>query len=212
MEDKKIYSKSFIFSPFQENTYVLYNEKKEAVIIDPGMENRAEEEEIDSFIERNDLKVQRVLLTHAHIDHVFGLNHCVEKYNVSVAMHPDSIDVLKYASRSAELYGFDFSLGEYTIDILEEGDVIEFGLMVLFVPGHVPGHLVFYKEDQKEMWVGDVLFFGSIGRTDLPGGDHDLLIDGIKRKILTLDDHIVIHSGHGKDTTIGFERAHNPFL
>ena len=212
MTDTKIFSKSFIFSPFQENTYVLYDENKNAVIIDPGMQNSTEEREISSFIEKNNLKVNRILLTHAHLDHVFGLNYAVNKYEVPVAMHTDSIDVLKHAPLSAEMYGFDFSLEDYTIEPIEEGDVIEFGLKVLFVPGHVPGHLVFYKEEQQEMWVGDVLFYGSIGRTDLPGGDHDLLINGIKKKLLPLDGDIKVHSGHGQDTSIGFERDHNPFL
>lgn len=212
MNDIKIVGKSFIFSPFQENTYVLYDERKNAVIIDPGMENSQEEKEISDFIESKGLKVTRILLTHAHLDHVFGLNYAVEKYNVPVGMHADSIDVLRAAPLSANVYGFDLSLNEFDIEVIEEGDTIEFGMKVLFVPGHVPGHLVFHKVEQKEMWVGDVLFYGSIGRTDLPGGDHDLLIKGIKSKILPLDDDIRIHSGHGQDTSIGFERKNNPFL
>ena len=212
MQDTKILSNSFIFNPFQENTYVLYNSDGNAVVIDPGMQNRAEEEEISNFITDNNLTVERVLLTHAHIDHVFGLNYICERYNVKVAMHPDSIDVLKSVPSYSSMYGFDFSLGDFEIETIEEGDLVEFGMKSLFVPGHVPGHLVFYKEEQAEMWVGDVLFYGSIGRTDLPGGDHDLLIEGIKRKLLPLDGDIVVHSGHGQDTTIGFERLNNPFL
>lgn len=212
MQDTKIVSKSFIFSPFQENTYVLYNSEGKAVVIDPGMQNRAEEEEFSKFIADNNLTVERVLLTHAHIDHVFGLNYICEKYNVKVAMHPESIDVLRSVPSYSSMYGFDFSLGDFEIETIEEGDLVEFGMKSLFVPGHVPGHLVFYKEEQAEMWVGDVLFYGSIGRTDLPGGDHDLLIDGIKSKLLPLDDDIIVHSGHGQDTSIGFERLNNPFL
>lgn len=212
MQDTKIVSKSFIFSPFQENTYILYNSEGKAVVIDPGMQNRAEEEEISNFIADNNLTVERVLLTHAHIDHVFGLNYICERYNVKVAMHPESIDVLRSVPSYSSMYGFDFSLGDFEIETIEEGDLVEFGMKSLFVPGHVPGHLVFYKEEQAEMWVGDVLFYGSIGRTDLPGGDHDLLIEGIKRKLLPLDGDIVVHSGHGQDTTIGFERLNNPFL
>jgi glyoxylase-like metal-dependent hydrolase (beta-lactamase superfamily II) len=212
MQDSKIFSKSFVFSPFQENTYLLYNSEREAVVIDPGMQNKGEEEEISKFISDNNLKLSRIILTHAHIDHVFGVNYLAEKYQLNVAMHEDSIDVLKSVPDYASVYGFDFSLGNYTIEVIEEGSEIEFGLTVLFVPGHVPGHLVFYKEAQKEMWVGDVLFYGSIGRTDLPGGNHDLLIKGIKEKILPMDSDIVVYSGHGPSTTIGFERSNNPFL
>jgi len=210
--DSKIFSKSFTFSPFQENTYVLYNNTGEAVIIDPGMHNSKEEKELTNFIKDNNLKVKRVLLTHAHIDHVFGLNYATETFNVPVGMHKDSIEVLKQVPAHASMYGFIYELGDYRIETITEGDLVEFGMKVLFVPGHVPGHLVFYKEDQAEMWAGDVLFYGSIGRTDLPGGDHDLLISGIKNKLLPLDGNTVVHSGHGQDTKIGFERDHNPFL
>lgn len=207
-----IYSKNFIFSPFEENTYVLYDDLNNAIVVDPGMQNREEEKEISDFIAKKELKITRVLLTHAHLDHIFGLDYITSKYKVKAAMHPDSIDVLKSAPLQANLYGFDLSLGDFDIEIIEEGDLVEFGLKALFVPGHVPGHLVFYKKEQKEMWAGDVLFRGSIGRTDLPGGDHALLISGIKSKLLCLEDDIIVHSGHGPDTTIGFERKHNPFL
>lgn len=207
-----IYSKNFIFSPFEENTYVLYDDLKNAIVIDPGMVNSSEEEEFSLFIKDKGLKITRILLTHAHLDHIFGLNYVAQKYKVNVAMHPDSIDVLRSAPNQAKLYGFDFPLSDFKIEIIEEGDEVEFGLKVLFVPGHVPGHLIFFKEEQKEMWAGDVLFRGSIGRTDLPGGDHDLLIKGIKSKLLTLEDDICVHSGHGPDTYIGYERKNNPFL
>jgi glyoxylase-like metal-dependent hydrolase (beta-lactamase superfamily II) len=210
--DKKIHSKSFTFSPFQVNTYVLYNSEGDAIVIDPGMQNRREEEEISKFIEEKELTIKRVLLTHAHIDHVFGINYMTEKYSVPLAMHSDSIDVLKTVPTYASAYGYDFPLKEYEIETIEEEDIVEFGLKALFVPGHVPGHLVFYKEEQDEMWAGDVLFYGSIGRTDLPGGDHQLLVDGIEQKIINLPDATVVHSGHGQDTRIGFERKNNPFL
>lgn len=212
MSDTKLVSKSFIFSPFQENTYILYNSNSDAVIIDPGMQNKEEEKEISDFIIEKNLNIKKVLLTHAHIDHVFGLNYICAKYDVKVAMHPDSVDVLRSVPNYSSLYGFDFTLGDFEIETIEEDDIVDFGLKSLFVPGHVPGHLVFYNEDQGEMWAGDVLFYGSIGRTDLPGGDHDLLIDGIKRKLLPLDDNVIVHSGHGQDTSIGFERLNNPFL
>ncbi len=212
VNDSLIYSKTFVFSPFQENTYLLYNSAGDAVVIDPGMQNEKEEAEISQFIIDNNLKLKRILLTHAHIDHVFGLNYLAEKYHLKVAMHQDSIAVLKSVPDYAGSYGFDFSLGDFEIEVIKEGDKIEFGMDVLFVPGHVPGHLVFYKEEQAEMWVGDVLFYGSIGRTDLPGGDHNLLISGIKEKLLPLNGDITVHSGHGPSTTIGFERLNNPFL
>ena len=153
-----------------------------------------------------------MLLTHAHIDHVFGLNYVVDKYQVPVVMHRDSIAVLNAVPEYAKVYGFDIHFGDFKIEEVDEGDEVEFGLKVLHIPGHVPGHLVFYHSQQAEAWVGDVLFYMSIGRTDLPGGNHRLLISGIKDKLFKLPDDVKVYSGHGPATSIGFEKTHNPFL
>jgi glyoxylase-like metal-dependent hydrolase (beta-lactamase superfamily II) len=210
--DKKIWSKVFVFSPFQENTYVLYNSQNKAIVIDPGMQNAAEERLFSDFLLEKGLTLEKVLLTHAHIDHIFGLNYVVEKYNVPVVMHKDSIAVLNSVPDYASVYGFDFVVGDYDIEVIDENDKTAFDLNVLHIPGHVPGHLVFYHPEQAEAWVGDVLFYQSIGRTDLPGGDHQLLISGIKDKLFKLPENVRIYSGHGPTTNLGFEKENNPFL
>ena len=210
--DNKLNAKVYVFSPFQENTYILFDDHKRAVVIDPGMENPHEEKKFSDFLTVNGLTLEKVLLTHAHIDHIFGLNYVVDKYNVPVVMHRDSIAVLNAVPEYAKVYGFDIHIGEYRIEEVDEGDEIEFGLEVLHIPGHVPGHLVFYHPQQAEAWVGDVLFYMSIGRTDLPGGNHRLLITGIKEKLFELPDNVKIYSGHGPVTSIGFEKVNNPFL
>jgi glyoxylase-like metal-dependent hydrolase (beta-lactamase superfamily II) len=210
--DKKIRSKAFVFSPFQENTYVLYNSQNKAIVIDPGMQNVHEEKIFSDFLTEKGLTLEKVLLTHAHIDHIFGLNYVVEKYNVPVVMHKDSIAVLNSVPDYASVYGFDFVVGDYDIEVIDENDKTAFDLNVLHIPGHVPGHLVFYHPEQAEAWVGDVLFYQSIGRTDLPGGDHQLLISGIKDKLFKLPENVRIYSGHGPTTNLGFEKENNPFL
>jgi len=212
LNDNILNIKTFVFSPFQENTYVLYDDKNYAVVVDPGMQNKQEEKEFSDFISNKQLILKRIVLTHAHIDHVFGLDYVVNKYQIPVALHKDSIGVLSSVPQYAGAYGYDFSVGDYQYELLNEGDEIEFGLKVLHVPGHAPGHLVFYQPKTNEAWVGDVLFYQSIGRTDLPGGDYQLLIDGIKKKILTLPPNVKAYSGHGQTTTIGFEKENNPFL
>ena len=210
--DKNLICKTFVFSPFQENTFLLYDDSRKAVVIDPGMENRYEEEKFSQFLEGNDLKLEKVLLTHCHIDHVFGLNYVTRKYNVPVVLHPDSIPVLQQVPAYAGLYGYDFELADYTFLEVDEGQEVDFGLQVLHVPGHVPGHLVFYHPQSLRAWVGDVLFYMSIGRTDLPGGDYGLLIRGIKEKLFKLPELVQVFPGHGPETTIGFEMKNNPFL
>ena len=210
--DNKLKAKVFVFSPFQENTYILFDDSKKAVVIDPGMENPDEEKKFSDFLIDNGLTLEKVLLTHAHIDHIFGLNYVVDKYNVPVVMHRDSVAVLNGVPEYAKVYGFDIQISDYNLEEVDEGDEIDFGLKVLHIPGHVPGHLVFYHSQQAEAWVGDVLFYMSIGRTDLPGGNHHLLISGIKEKLFNLPDDVKIYSGHGPATSIGFEKAHNPFL
>ena len=210
--DNKIISKVFVFSPFQENTYVLYNENNKAIVIDPGMQNPQEEKIFSDFLNEKNLTLEKVLLTHAHIDHIFGLNYVVDNYHVPVLMHTDSIAVLNAVPGYARGYGFDFKVGNYSIEEVDENTNMDFGLKALHIPGHVPGHLVFYHPGQAEAWVGDVLFYMSIGRTDLPGGNHNLLISGIKEKLFKLPDNVKVYSGHGPTTSIGFEKENIPFL
>lgn len=206
---------TFTFNPFQENTYVLYDESKECVIIDPGCYNHAEEKDLSAFIKDNDLKPVHLLNTHCHIDHVLGNKYVAETYQLKLSMHKADLPLLESLVQVGQMYGVPASPSPAPEIFLEEGDVVKFGkakLDILFAPGHAPGHIVFIHHEQKFIIGGDVLFQGSIGRTDLPGGDYDTLIRSIKTKLLPLEDEYVVHSGHGPITNIGFERKNNPFL
>lgn len=207
--------KTFTFNPFMENTYLLYDESKEAVIFDPGCYEKYEQVELDKFIEQEALKVSHLVNTHCHIDHVLGNAYVKRKYGVPLYIHQNDHPVLKSVAAYAPNYGFA-GYEEVQPDFyLSEKDKLKFGnttMDILFVPGHAPGHLVFYHAPTGICIAGDTLFQGSIGRTDLPGGDHQTLIDAIKEQMFTLPDNTKVYPGHGAMTTIGFEKAHNPFV
>ncbi len=206
--------KSFTFNPLQENTYILYDETKECVIIDPGCYEREEEEELVSFIEDNNLKVVLLLNTHCHIDHVLGNYFVKAKYKVKLLIHPKDEPVLKAVKVYAPNYGLSQYQEALPDGFFEEGEIISWGnqqLKVLFVPGHSPGHVAFHHQVKKIVIGGDVLFLNSIGRTDLPGGNFETLINSIHQKLFTLQDDTTVYPGHGLKTTIGFEKKSNPF-
>lgn len=209
-----IYVKSFVFNPFMENTYVLYDDTKECVIIDPGCYEAYEKKELKDFIVENELKVVKLLNTHCHIDHVFGNKYVKEEFGVELYIHQLDEQTLKAVKSYAPAYGFT-NYEEATADkYLDEGDTVEFGqstLDVVFVPGHAPGHIAFISKTDKVCIGGDVLFQGSIGRTDLPGGDFDTLIKSIHEKIFPLGDDFTVYSGHGPSTNVGTEKKSNPF-
>ena len=205
--------KSFTFNPFQENTYVL-SSQGEAVIIDPGNSNKHETKELDDYIASQNLSVKYLLNTHCHIDHVLGNYDVKEKYKVPFMIHPNDLPVLRSVKSYASNYGFPMYTECLPDSYLAEGDEVVFGdarTKVLFVPGHAPGHIAFYFEEDKKIFSGDVLFRSSIGRTDLPGGDFDTLINSISQRLFTLPDETVVYPGHGPTTKIGFEKKHNPF-
>ncbi len=207
-------NQSFVFNPFSENTYVVFDETKEAVIIDPGCYEREEKTELDEFISGRGLKIKYLLNTHCHIDHVLGNDHVKEKYKVPFLTHRIEEMVLKAVKSYASNYGFAAYHETLPDQFLEEGDLLSFGntkWKVLFVPGHSPGHIAFYDEKEKIIFSGDVLFERSIGRTDLPGGNFDTLIQSIHQKLFTLPDGVVVYSGHGATTSIGQEKIANPF-
>lgn len=206
--------KSFTFNPFQENTYVLYDETKECVIIDPGCYEKEEEDTLVDFIEKNGLQVKYLLNTHCHIDHVLGNYFVKKKFNVELCIHPMEEPVLKAVQAYAPNYGFNRYSSTSADILLKEGERVSFGdqeLDVIFAPGHSPGHVCFYSIPDKILIGGDVLFRNSIGRTDLPGGDHDTLISSIQEKLFLMPSDVVVHCGHGPETTIGFEKKTNPF-
>lgn len=205
----------FTFGPFQENTYILSDETRECIIIDPGCYNDAERAELSGFISANGLKPVKLLNTHCHIDHVFGNKFIAEKYKLGLEIHEKDLPVLHSLMTVAQLYQLNAEASPEPAKFIDEGDVISFGnskLEILFCPGHAPGHIVFFNKDQKIVIGGDVLFYGSIGRTDLPGGDHQTLIASIKNKLFPLGDDFTVYSGHGQETNIGFEKRNNPFL
>lgn len=204
----------FTFNPFQENTYIAYDETKECVIIDPGCMDKNEEHELKSFIESNGLKPVLLLNTHCHVDHVLGNFFCKNTYKIPLYIHKLDEPTLLAVKAYAPSYGFG-SYQETTPDkFIDEKDVITFGnstFEVLFVPGHAPGHVAFYNKEAKICLAGDVLFYRSVGRTDLPGGNFDTLIKSIRTKLFTLPDETVVYPGHGPSTKIGFEKTTNPF-
>ena len=208
--------KIFTFNPFQENTYVIHDVSGECVIIDPGCYLREEKEELKDYIEQNGLKPVKLLLTHGHIDHILGNFFVYQTWGLKPEMHKEDIPLLHSVGNYAHLFGVDgVELSPEPELILNEGDGVLFGnteLEVLFVPGHAPGHIAFFNRKEKYVIGGDVLFRGSIGRTDLPGGDFNTLISSIEKKFYPLGDDVVVFSGHGPYTTIGDEKKHNPFL
>jgi len=205
---------TFIFNPFSENTYVVFDETKEAVIIDPGCYEKVEKAELDQFIAEEQLTIKYLLNTHCHIDHVLGNYHVKEKYKVPFYIHLAEEPVLHAVKSYAANYGFAHYQEVLNDHFLAEGDLVTFGhtnWKVLFVPGHSPGHIAFYDAKEKVLFGGDVLFEGSVGRTDLPGGNMTTLIASIQQKFFALPDETVVYSGHGNTTTIGVEKVYNPF-
>ena len=210
-----LHIKSFAFNPFSENTYIVFNENKNAFIIDPGDFSEVENNILNQFIIDNELKVQNILLTHAHIDHVLGLQKAFDKYNVPILMHELEKEILDRNPMDANRFGFFFKPFEGEISYLNENEIIsvdEDEFKILHVPGHSPGHIAFYSEAQKFIISGDVLFEGSIGRTDLYKGDAQELLKSIREKLFVLEDETKVYNGHGNPTTVGFEKSYNPIF
>ena len=207
--------KQFANNPYQENTYILSDETGSCVIIDPGMYNASEQNAVVNYIQENGLKPELLLNTHCHIDHVLGNKFIFDNYGLKPQVHEGELPLLHAVPSYAPQQGFNYELSPEPEVFLTEDDSIRFGntaLQIILAPGHSPAHLCFYHETSKTLIGGDVLFYGSIGRTDLPGGDFQTLINSIKNKLFVLPDDTQVYPGHGPATTIGFEKAHNPFL
>ncbi len=207
--------KVFTFNPIQENTYLLFNEKGNAIIIDPGCFFEEEKNVLKKFIDENNLKPVQLLNTHCHLDHVFGNKFIHDTYGLELYIHPKEKMMLEYAPISGEQYGLVFENYTGNLHFIQEGDSIildEEVLEIFNTPGHSPGHLSFYNRNQNFAVVGDVLFYESIGRTDLPLGNYDTLINSIEQKLYTLPNDTIIYNGHGQSTTIAHEKKHNPFI
>jgi glyoxylase-like metal-dependent hydrolase (beta-lactamase superfamily II) len=207
--------KIFTFSPLAENTYIVYNENKEALVIDPGCYSPEEQETLGSFIEENKLTPVQLLNTHCHLDHVFGNKWVYENFALELFLHPNEEIVLNFAPQLAKMWGLTIENYEGPLHFLQSDDIVQLGsneLKVLLAPGHSPGSICFYNEEQKFLIGGDVLFKESIGRTDLPGGNHATLLNSIREQIFTLPDDVTVYPGHGEPTTVGYEKKNNPFL
>lgn len=207
---------SFTFNPFQENTYIVYDETKECLIIDPGCYTKDEKKMLKEFVLDNRLKPTKLINTHCHIDHILGNRFCHEQWGIQLHMHKADLPILENSKKISKMYGFedyeDSPLPKY---FLHQEDIISFGessFNILFTPGHAPGHICLYNKKENIIISGDLIFNKSIGRTDLPGGDYNTLINSIKTKILPLADETQIYCGHGPYTNLGFEKKNNPFL
>lgn len=210
-----LYIQSFVFNPFQENTYIIYNDEKQCWIVDPGMHNTVELRHFTDYISEHKLVPQSIINTHAHIDHIFGVAAVTDLYKIPFGIHEKDLPVLNSAQGAAAMFGFDFGAVPKADFYIKDNNPLPLGedeVDVRFVPGHSPGSVAFYYKPGNWVIAGDALFNGSIGRTDLPGGNHNQLITSIKTQLLMLPEETRVHSGHGPYTTIGAEKSHNPFL
>ncbi|TKC55996.1 MBL fold metallo-hydrolase [Pedobacter hiemivivus] len=207
--------KQFTFNPVRENTYVLFDETGECVIIDPGMYDAEEQNAVVNFIKEQKLKPVLLLNTHCHYDHVFGNKFVFDNWELKPQFHKGELYVLQAIPGYVPQMGLHYELSPEPEVFLEETGIVKFGnsqLELIFAPGHSPAHLCFYAAADNFLIGGDVLFYSSIGRTDLPGGNHSQLINSIKNNLFILPDDCKVYPGHGQSTTIGFEKLHNPFL
>ncbi len=205
---------SFTFNAFEENTYLLIDQGKEAAIIDPGCYEREEQLNLREFVEKEGLSVKYIINTHCHIDHVLGNQYAQNTFQAKLMIPANEIHTLHAVKVYAPNYGFVHYQEAQPDGFLQEGQTIHFGsttLEVLYVPGHSAGHIGLFNRRDKQLIIGDVLFFHSIGRTDLPGGNHELLIRNIHEKLFSLGDDVIVYPGHGPTTTIGEEKANNPY-
>jgi hydroxyacylglutathione hydrolase len=207
--------KSFTFNPFQENTYILYNEEKQAFIIDPGMYFPEEFDQFFQFIEMNQLEPTMLLNTHTHLDHVFANAAVLNRFKIPFAYHELDKPVFDSANSVGKMYGLSFEPSPAATFYLNENEQLQLGkdqFSMMLTPGHSPGSVCFYNKKSNFVISGDVLFQQSIGRTDLPGGDYETLIQSIRTELFVLPDETLVYSGHGPATTIGSEKRNNPFL
>jgi hydroxyacylglutathione hydrolase len=205
----------FTFNPVQENTYVLYNEKGQCCIIDPGCYFASEEKMLTDFVSTSGLTPVLLLNTHCHLDHIFGNRFIYKTYGLTLHIHRLEKPVLDMGPASGQMWQLPFENYDAELNFIKEDEEIRIGedvLHVLFTPGHSPGSVSFYNKEEKFIISGDVLFNGSIGRTDLPGASFDILEESIRTKLYTLPEDVIVYPGHGESTTIGDERKTNPFV
>jgi hydroxyacylglutathione hydrolase len=210
-----LHLKAFTFNPFQENTYLIYNDNKQCWIVDPGMYDSREHIQFSQYITSAGLQPVSIINTHTHLDHIFGVQELKDRYKIPFGIHERDQPVLKGAPTSAMIFGVELSKAPTPDFFIAENQPLKLGddtLEVRFTPGHSPGSIVFYYPDGGWLIGGDVLFNGSIGRTDLPGGNFDTLINSIRSQVFTLPAETIVYSGHGPETTVEEEMRSNPFL
>ncbi|HEX3006416.1 MAG TPA: MBL fold metallo-hydrolase [Bacteroidales bacterium] len=207
--------KTLIFNPFQENTYLLFDETNECVIVDAGCYTAQEFDQLVTFIEKNDLRPMKLVNTHCHVDHVLGIARMMDKYKIPFEAHRNEDNIIGEAVLHGKVFGFQLEQPPFPTGYLKEGDEVKVGnsaLKVLEVPGHSQGSIALYSSEGEFVITGDALFRGSIGRTDLTGGDYNQLMNSIYKKLLVLDRSTKVYPGHGPSSTIGEEIMTNPFL
>lgn len=207
--------KQFIFNAFQENTYVVFNQAKKAFILDPGCNSKQEQHQIAAYIEQNQLSIEAVINTHCHIDHILGNFWACKTYKAPLLAHALELENLRMAPMVSQMYGIQYETSVEPSAFLEPQNAFFLGddaFEILFTPGHSAGSISLYYPQAGVAFVGDALFAGSIGRTDLPGGDYQTLIKSIKNQLLSLPANTIVFSGHGPATTIENEAKSNPFL
>jgi len=207
--------KTLVFNPYQENTYILYDENKNCIIVDPGMHNYKEEQIFLEAIQTDGLTPVHLINTHCHIDHVLGNHFVWETYGLMPQFHQDELPLLIQVQNYAPQMGIRYEPSPVPEVFLTETDTIQLGedqLSLILAPGHSPGHLCLYAKEANFLIGGDVLFQNSIGRTDLPMGNHQQLLDSISTKIYTLPENTVVYPGHGPSTTVGHEKQFNQFI
>lgn len=207
--------KKFVVNPLGENSFIVYDETGECIFIDPGFFYEDEYQEIREFITKNKLNPVKIINTHCHFDHIMGVEFVRNEFKIPFFAHAEDNFWVEKAVQQAEMFGFEMESVMPADSFLVENEFVEFGnsrLQIIHIPGHSPGHVVFYSKNDKMLIAGDVLFYGSIGRTDLPGGNYQSLISNIKIKLFTLPDETKVYCGHGPETSLGFEKRTNPFL
>lgn len=210
-----IHIHQFVFGPFQENTYILWDNTHECILIDPGNTNLQEDTLLSEFIHNHQLTPKRVLLTHGHLDHIAGNDSIFSKYQLLPEVHPDDLFLIHAHALTAQMYGIPCHPSPLPKNFIQDKNIIRFGhseLHCIHTPGHSPGSITFYSPSQKFIISGDVLFHESIGRTDLPKGNYDTLKESIQKKLYTLPDDTIVYPGHGPTTTIAHEKKFNMFV
>ncbi|MEZ5104387.1 MAG: MBL fold metallo-hydrolase [Draconibacterium sp.] len=205
----------FVVNPLGENSFIISDETGECIFIDPGFYYEEEFQEITDYIRNNKLKPVKITNTHCHFDHILGVEFVRKEFNIPFYAHEADEFWVERVVDQGQMFGFEINPVSPIDQFLKENEFVEFGntkLKIIHVPGHSPGHVVFYNEPEPVLIAGDVLFYGSIGRTDLPGGNYETLISGIKNKLFPLPDNTKVYCGHGPETTLGFEKSTNPFL